>query len=102
MDRHIHCLKDEYWISRKAAEEKFGIKTIYVLGVKERFSDQKDFFTPPNYFNIPKEFHLQSAFANVALGMTDDTYYPAHHSMRHNSQHKWIDFGHEHFYFYGE
>jgi len=101
-DRHIHCLKDEYWIGRKAAEEKFGIKVIHIPGVRERFYDGNNHYTPSNYMTVPNEFHLKSAYANFDLGITDDTYYPAHHSLTRDREHKLINFGHNHFYFYGE
>jgi len=101
-DKNIHCLKDEYWISKSDTESKYGLKKYHNLGVMERYYDGKDNYTPKNYMAVPGEFRYKSAYANFDLGSTSDTLYPAHHSMKQDLDHKLIDFGNNSFYFYGK
>ena len=101
-DKSIHCLKDEYWISKSETESKYGMKYYHHVGVTESARNGKDYMTAKNYMALPNEFHYKSAYANFDMGSTADTLYPAHHSMSENKEQKLIDFGHNNFYFYGE
>lgn len=44
--KHIHCLKDEYFISQNAAKSKYGISTIQVAKPREHCAGCSQEYTP--------------------------------------------------------
>lgn len=101
-DRHIHCLKEMYWIEPRAAQDKYEAETIVNEGIRDRTYNGRDYWTRYNWLTVPKTYINKMRFNKFDLSYNAPTYYPAHHNYNSNKNQKLIDFGHEHFYFHGD
>jgi len=98
--KHVHCLKNEYWLSQSEAKAKYGIETVDTGHPQEYCSGCQYDHTEKQYMTIPLQFHYSGQFAEFDMGKTADILYPAHHNHESTSDQKLIDFAHSHFYFW--
>lgn len=100
-DRHVHCLQDQYWIDQSSAKSKYGVGTVYDIGVYDRHIRNPVRNTRTTHIYVPNTYKYKSEYAEIDLSDTADTHYPGHFNSSRNTAQKLIDFGHPNFFFYG-